>query len=97
MCDQQSTSLVRAHVLISGRVQGVGYRFFTRQQARQLKLTGWVRNLPTNEVEAVFEGDRSTVEQMLHWCQCGSPDAEVKQVQVKFSPAQGIEDFQIIY
>lgn len=94
---EQAKNTVRAHLLISGLVQGVGYRFFTRQKARQLKLKGWVRNLPNGDVEAVFEGDHPAVEEMIHWCQGGSPEALVKQVRVKLGSPKGLDDFQIIY
>lgn len=92
-----SDSIIHAHVFISGLVQGVGYRFFTRQQARNLKIKGWVRNLPNNDVEAVFEGERTAVNEIIQWCRIGPPEAVVKDVQVEYSQAQGLETFEIIY
>ncbi|MCS7226325.1 MAG: acylphosphatase [Gloeomargarita sp. SKYB31] len=67
-------------VWISGRVQGVGYRFATQQQALRLGISGWVRNLPDGRVQAVFAGPSDAVEKMLAWCQQGPPAAQVTSV-----------------
>lgn len=69
-------------VRISGRVQGVGYRDWTRHKAVSLGLSGWVRNLPAGEVEAVFSGPAETVESMLAACRRGPPLARVEAVIV---------------
>ena len=53
---------VEAHVLISGKVQGVWFRANTKEKARQLDIKGWVRNLPDGRVEAVFQGEKGMVE-----------------------------------
>lgn len=74
-------------VRISGRVQGVGYRDWTRHKASGLGLSGWVRNLPTGEVEAVFAGPAETVESMLAACRRGPPLARVEAVTV-IGPAE---------
>jgi acylphosphatase len=89
--------VIQAHVYVAGRVQGVGYRANTERQARQLSLTGWVRNLPDGRVEAVFEGARPQVEAMLNWCHKGPISARVSEVQVMFNPAEGLESFQVRY
>jgi len=70
----------RLHVVISGRVQGVGFRYATAAQARCLGLSGWVRNLPTGQVEAEFCGPRAQVEAMLAWCGRGPALARVDDV-----------------
>ncbi|MFP4502940.1 MAG: acylphosphatase [Candidatus Hydrogenedentota bacterium] len=70
----------RLHVILSGRVQGVGFRYTTSNQARSLGLAGWVRNLSDGRVEAVFEGDRANLEKMLAWCQQGTAMAQVRDV-----------------
>jgi len=75
---------VQARVLIEGRVQGVSFRYYTLRKAIELGLTGFVRNLSDGRVEAVFEGEKETVEQMLRWCERGSPHARVDSVAVYF-------------
>jgi acylphosphatase len=72
----------RAHVYISGRVQGVFFRAHTRDEARRLGLTGWVRNMADGRVEAVLEGDDTAVEAMISWCRRGSPYSKVEDVEV---------------
>lgn len=87
--------LIRAHVFISGRVQGVGYRYATVDTASQLGLTGWVRNLPDNRVEAVFEGTQVVVEEMIRWCHAGPPAAVVKNVVVEYEEPEGLRRFEV--
>jgi acylphosphatase len=72
----------QVHVVISGRVQGVWYRASTRQKAEELGLTGWVKNTADGNVEAVFEGDKSTVHEMIAWCWIGPPLAKVVDVKI---------------
>ncbi len=80
---------VRAHVFVSGRVQGVYFREYTRREAEKVGVTGWVRNLWDGRVEAVFEGPRSAVEHMVRWCHRGSPRARVDHVEVHYEPCTG--------
>ncbi|BAY21566.1 putative acylphosphatase [Calothrix sp. NIES-2100] len=87
--------LIRAHVLISGRVQGVGYRYATVDTASQLGLTGWVRNLPDSRVEAVFEGAREVVEDMVRWCHGGPPAAVVQNIVVDYEEPEGLRGFEV--
>ncbi len=70
------------HVLIEGRVQGVYYRAWTQQIARELGLHGWVQNRRDGAVEAVFSGDPVSVDRMLRRCEEGPPDALVTNVTV---------------
>ncbi len=86
---------IRAHVFISGRVQGVGYRFSTVDQANQLGLNGWVRNLPDRRVEAVFEGSQATVEEMIRWCNQGPKGAVVNDVSIDYEAPEGLRGFEI--
>ena len=72
------------HVYISGRVQGVGFRQSTYDEASRLGLTGWVRNLSDGRVEAVFSGAREVQEQMLTWCRKGPTFARVDDVDAHF-------------
>jgi acylphosphatase len=94
---QNSTrqSQIQAHVFISGRVQGVGFRYSTVETAKELGLSGWVRNLPDNRVEAVFEGSNEVVEEMVRWCHQGPPAAMVKDVVVEYSQPEGLQGFEV--
>ncbi len=86
----------RVHVLIEGRVQGVFFRAATRDEARARGLSGWVRNLADGRVEAVFEGDKAVVENMLAWCRKGPPYAYVDHVDLDWQPYQGdLADFRV--
>lgn len=87
----------RAHLLISGRVQGVWFRANTREKAEQLDLKGWVRNLPDGRLEAIFEGKKEAVEKAIEWCHHGSPLAKVKKVEIKWEEPEGYKDFIILY
>lgn len=69
-------------VRVSGRVQGVGFRDWTQREALARGLSGWVRNLPSGEVEAVFSGPATIVEDMLAACRTGPRFARVEQVTV---------------
>lgn len=86
---------IQAHVFVSGRVQGVGYRMSCWEAATELGLSGWVRNLPDGRVEAVFEGTRNVVEKMIHWCHQGNPAAVVKNVAVEYEQPEGIRGFDV--
>ncbi|WP_138007480.1 acylphosphatase [Halalkalirubrum salinum] len=86
---------VRAHVFVSGTVQGVFYRVSTRDAARDRKVDGWVKNLPDGRVEAVFEGTREAVESMIEWCHTGSDRAIVQDVEVSFEEPEKIDGFEI--
>lgn len=70
------------HVLISGLVQGVAYRAWTERQANARAVSGWVRNLPDGDVEAVFSGESAAVESMLAACREGPRGAVVERVEV---------------
>lgn len=87
--------LIQAHVLIAGKVQGVGYRYYTEQTARSAGLNGWVRNLQDGRVEAVFEGDRPAVEAIIRWCHQGAPAAVVTEVVVEYQPLAHLTDFRM--
>lgn len=80
---------VRTHVIISGDVQGVGFRFHTRIKARNLGLKGFVRNLDSGDVEAVFEGEEDKVKEIIDWCKKGPDSALVKDVKVEIEEYTG--------
>ncbi len=81
--------LVRARLLVSGRVQGVGFRWSTVDQARRLGVRGWVQNRPDGRVEAEVEGERRDVLALVAWCRRGPPAADVDEVEVGFAPHVG--------
>lgn len=72
---------VRAHVIFKGRVQGVWFRANTQKKAKELGLTGWVRNLEDGSVESVIEGPHHLVDEMIHWCSNEQPFASVAEVE----------------
>lgn len=89
--------LSRAHVVISGRVQGVCYRAFTQHQAVTLGLSGWVKNMPEGCVEAVFEGRRETIEQAILACKSGPPGARVNDIDIAWKSPLEEQGFEIRY
>ncbi|MEW6727038.1 acylphosphatase [Desulforudis sp. 1088] len=92
-------SRIIAEVRITGKVQGVYFRWATQQEARQRGLTGWVRNNPDGSVSALFEGEEEQVAEMLKWCRSGPPAARVDKVETTYKPARDgdarFKDFSI--
>lgn len=89
---------VRAHALISGRVQGVFYRMETRKVAEKFGVAGWVRNLIDGRVEAMFEGAEGDVEAVLKWCHEGPRHAVVENVEISRQAYSGeFDSFEIAY
>ena len=80
---------VRAHLLISGHVQGVFFRQSTLIEAQGLGVKGWVRNLMDGRVEAVFEGEEHAVKMLVNYCRQGPPAAKVKYLDVSYEPFKG--------
>jgi acylphosphatase len=98
MSPTSGEGMVRAHVFVSGLVQGVFFRMHTKRMADSLNVTGWVRNLPDGRVEAVFEGHRKDVEKIVEWCKRGPSGAIVKDVNVTWQEYRGeSKNFRIIY
>jgi acylphosphatase len=95
MENSQRRSQIRAHVFVSGRVQGVGFRYSNVETAKHLGLSGWVRNLPDNRVEAIFEGSEEVVKEMVRWCHQGPPGAMVKDVVVEYGEIEGLQGFEV--
>ncbi|MCU0591163.1 MAG: acylphosphatase [Desulfobacterales bacterium] len=88
---------VRARVVIDGRVQGVAYRFETQYAAERIGVNGWVRNRPDGTVQALFEGERARVEEMIAWCRRGPALARVTTVDVSWEDYCGdLSDFRIL-
>ena len=90
-----SDDRTRAHVFVSGRVQGVFFRATTRDEASDREVDGWVRNLDDGRVEAVFEGPEPAVEAMVEFCHEGSDAASVEDVDVTDEDPAGVEGFRI--
>ena len=81
-------------IIVSGHVQGVGFRAFTQQRASQLYLAGWVRNLSDGSVEIHAEGDNDKVIEFLTWCHVGPRTARVDGVTVEDTRPEGFSDFK---
>jgi acylphosphatase len=74
--------MITRHLHITGRVQGVGFRFYTQRKAQELGITGWVRNRRDGAVEAVIQGSPGAVETMIAWVRNGPPSARVAEVRI---------------
>ena len=95
---QEKAMKIRAHVFVRGRVQGVFYRSEARYEARKHHVNGWIRNLPDDRVEAVFEGEEQDVKQLVEFCKHGPPTARVAAIEVSWEPCTGeFDSFEIRY
>ena len=89
---------VRARVIVEGRVQGVFFRHHTQETAYKLSVKGWVKNRRDGSVEALFEGDKENVDQIIRWCYRGPSEARVLNVRTTWENYTGeFEDFSINY
>ncbi|ABW31318.1 acylphosphatase [Acaryochloris marina] len=89
-------NIICLKAVISGKVQGVGYRYSTRAKAQSLGLVGWVRNLPDGRVEAMAEGERTQVDKLIEWFKQGPPAAEVSKVDVDEESLGEFRAFEIL-
>lgn len=80
---------VRLHAIVKGRVQGVGFRYFVRQQAQLIGALGWVRNLANGDVELTAEATQPELEELLIALRQGSPGSQVSDVQIEWGVATG--------
>ncbi len=88
----------RAHVYVTGRVQGVFFRAETANVAHRLSLAGWVRNTPDGRVEAVFEGEKHRVEEAVEFCRRGPLGAHVSKLDVEWGECKGeFRDFRVVH
>ncbi len=85
----------RLSALVSGEVQGVGYRRFVRQRALDLGLSGYAENLSDGRVEIVAEGKKDDLERLLHWLRRGPPHARVDRLDEQWAEATGLEAFYV--
>lgn len=83
------------HVRITGRVQGVFFRAWTLEQARALRLNGWVRNCPDGRVEAHVEGEDTAVEEMIERLRCGPPSASVEDLRTWDADVCDFDTFEV--
>jgi acylphosphatase len=87
--------MIRAHVFVHGRVQGVWFRESTRIQAEAAGVAGWVRNCSDGTVEAVFEGSEHAVEAIIDWCGHGPPQARIDRVTRRREEPAGLTGFEV--
>lgn len=88
---------IRAHMIISGSVQGVFFRQNTFKKAKELGVLGWVRNLPDGRVEVIFDGDRDRVEKMVNWAKKGPVSALVRDFKIEWQETkEALNDFKIL-
>jgi acylphosphatase len=86
---------VRRHVVVSGRVQGVGFRAATQAKAEACGVAGWVRNLSDGSVEAAFEGDAEAVAALVAFCRSGPRLAKIERVDVREEASEGLSRFEL--
>lgn len=89
--------MICVRVRVSGRVQGVGYRSFTRSQAAELGVKGWVKNLPGGGVEALLQGERKKVGELLSLMKEGPAGALVSGMDISEVRCQEIDEFKVVY
>jgi acylphosphatase len=75
-----------ARIIVSGKVQGIGYRWFVQGKGREFHITGWVKNLPNRAVEIEVEGSKEDIEQFLHSIKHDHPAATVRDVSIEWLP-----------
>ena len=90
-------NITGAHLLISGRVQGVFYRAFTEETAQKFGLKGWTRNLPDGRVEVVLEGPGASIEQAITRLRQGPPASRVDDIAIQWQESAGLPAFTIRY
>lgn len=88
---------IRVHVFISGRVQGVFFRQNTKNKAKSLGVAGWIKNLSDGRVEAIFEGEKDKIEELIGWAKRGPMFSRIDGVEVIKEGYQGeFKDFEIM-
>ena len=87
----------RVHLIIKGHVQGIDFRYNTREKAESLGLNGWIRNTPNRAVEAVFEGPEEMINEIIEFCKKGTIGSRVTDVKINKEPVEGLNKFEIRY
>jgi len=96
--NEQAAAITRLQAIVHGRVQGVSFRYYTQRRARELGLSGYVRNLWDGTVEVVAEGPRAAVDHLLSFLHTGPPAAVVTQVDTRWAtPTQEFSRFEVRY
>lgn len=90
-----NSDLICVHVFITGKVQGVAYRYSTVQKAQKLGIKGWVRNCLDGRVEAIFEGTEPLIKEIVQWCHQGPKSAKVTDVKVETIKLQSYKEFEV--
>lgn len=94
--DNKNNTIVRAHIFISGFVQGVFFRFKIKELAYSKNIVGFVKNLEDGRVEGLFEGSKKEIDEMIEFCKKGPPGADVKKVEVYWEDYSGeFKNFKI--
>ena len=89
---------IQLHAIVHGRVQGVSFRYYTKQRADSLGITGWVRNRPNRTVEVVAEGSKADMAEFVKFLKQGPPSARVDNVDLSEGEATGeFKTFEITY
>ncbi len=96
--DKAESVLKRAHIFIEGRVQGVGFRYFIQTNAGEMGINGWVKNLSDGRVEAVFEGPKEKVMNMVERCKRGPGASRVENINLKWDEIdKTLQSFNVKY
>jgi acylphosphatase len=95
---EKTQSLRSVHLLVEGQVQGLGYRYFALKTGRSMGILGWVKNLPTGEVELSIEGEDVQIGQYIQTLRSKHPWAQIDNIQENWLPHEGkFQDFRIVY
>ena len=88
---------IRAHLLISGKVQGVYFRKYTQEVSIKNTVNGWVQNLKNGDVECILEGSQRNVEKVIEWCHIGPQNSRVDKIDIKYETYTGeYHNFRIV-
>jgi len=85
-------------IIVFGRVQGVGFRYFIKTKAQKLGLKGWVQNQADGSVKIKAKGDKEKIKELVNWCNKGSLFTQIEKIQIKEQKTENdLKDFTIIY
>jgi acylphosphatase len=86
---------IAKHAVVRGIVQGVAFRWYAKERARELGLAGWIKNLPDGCVEARFEGPQAAVDSFVEWLRHGPPAAHVEGMELEEDALSGAQRFEV--